>query len=264
MKQFCVFGNPIEHSKSPLIHNFTFLTLASEIGFSGFYGRHLLSDSKALRQTFFDLGLYGANVTVPFKEDAYYQSDMVRGIAKEIGSVNTLVLEDGQLVGYNTDAEGFYQTIVSYGFKNALIIGAGGSAKALAYILRHKGIETSLVNRSKKRLESFIKEGFECYETDEFLPRAFDLIVNATPAGLKDIFLPLPLEKLSHLFKFSKMAYDLIYGISTPFLELAKTSGISCKDGKDMLIEQAVLAFELFCAHRVPRQSIAKKMKFIL
>ncbi|PAF43132.1 shikimate dehydrogenase [Helicobacter sp. 11S02596-1] len=267
-RQFCVFGNPIGHSKSPLIHNFAFHSLASEMDFFGFYGRVLLQDGKALRQSFFDLGLSGANVTVPFKEDAYLQSDEVRGIAKAIGSVNTLVLEGSHLVGYNTDAEGFYQTIASHGFSNALIIGAGGSAKALAYILKNQGINTSLINRTKERLESFIQAGFECYSYEAFsskgLQKGFDLIINATPAGLTDDSLPMPKDLLVKIFEHSKMAYDLIYGITTPFLKLAKELGIPAQDGKDMLIYQAALAFALFCGERIDPIAIAKKMKSIL
>ncbi|PAF52225.1 shikimate dehydrogenase [Helicobacter sp. 13S00477-4] len=262
-RQFCVFGNPIAHSKSPLIHNFTFSSFINEIGFLGLYGRYLLTEAKSLRDAFFELKLFGANVTVPFKEEAYNQSDEIKGIAAEINSVNTLLLEDGCLIGYNTDAEGFYQTILPYGFKTALLIGAGGSAKAIAYILRQKGIEVNILNRSKERLKSFEEAGFICWGTQNFEPKPFDIVINATPAGLKDSTLPLDKDLLSKTFLLSKMAYDLIYGIYTPFLCLAKSVGLDAKDGRDMLIEQAVLAFELFCRYKVNRDLIRKRMKSI-
>ncbi|PAF42040.1 shikimate dehydrogenase [Helicobacter sp. 11S03491-1] len=265
MRQFCVFGNPIAHSKSPLIHNFVFSSFSSQIGFEGFYGQYLLEDGEKLRQTFYQLELSGANITVPFKEYAYTQSDEVKGIGSRIGSVNTWVLEDNhRLIGYNTDAEGFYQTILDYNFQTALIIGAGGSAKAVAYILKEKGIKVCILNRSKNHLESFIQNGFECYLSDVFMPRAFDLVINATPAGLKDTGLPLQEMLLRQILLDAKMAYDLIYGISTPFLKLAKELNILSRDGKDMLIEQAALAFELFCKHKIPLESIRKQMKLIL
>lgn len=264
MKQFCVFGNPISHSKSPLIHNSVFSTFAKDIGFLGFYGRYLLQDGKKLRKSFFELGLSGANITVPFKEEAYLQSDETRGIARKIKSVNTLLLQDDKLIGYNTDAEGFYATIASYGFGSALILGAGGSAKAIAHILREKGLEVSIINRSKERLDTFIKEGFDCFLIQDFVPKIFDIVINATPAGLKDNNLPLAEEILKPLLKRSKMAYDLIYGIQTPFLRLAQSMGILSQDGKEMLLEQGVLASELFCNHKVPASEIAKQMKMIL
>lgn len=264
MKQFCVFGNPIFHSKSPLIHNAVFSTFAEQIGFLAFYGRYLLQDGKRLKKSFFELALSGANITVPFKEEAYLQSDEVRGVACKIKSVNTLLLENNKLIGYNTDAEGFYRTIEDYEFKSALILGAGGSAKAIAYILREKGFQITLINRSKQRLDDFIKEGFECSLIQDFVPKAFDIVINATPAGLKDNHLPTNEDILDSILKHSKMAYDLIYGIQTPFLKLAQNLGICNKDGKEMLIEQAVLSSELFCDHKVSFDDIRKQMKIIL
>ncbi|PAF54369.1 shikimate dehydrogenase [Helicobacter sp. 13S00482-2] len=264
MKQFCVFGNPIFHSKSPLIHNSVFYKFAKEIGFSGFYGRYLLQDGSNLRRIFFDLGLCGANITIPFKENAFNQSDEVRGIASVVKSVNTLVLEGEKLIGYNTDADGFYHTISINNFKSALLIGAGGSAKALAYILREKGIEVFIINRSKERLEPFLSDGFKCSLIQDFLPMSFDVVINATPSGLKDESLPLSEDNLRKTLESSKMAYDLIYGIQTPFLKLAKSLGIFIKDGKDMLIEQGVLASYLFCDHKISTHEIRKQMKSVL
>lgn len=264
MKQFCVFGNPIFHSRSPLIHNIVFSTFSQQIGFSAFYGRYLLQDGKKLKKSFFELALSGANVTVPFKEEAYLQSDEVRGVACSIKSVNTLLLQNNKLIGYNTDADGFYRTIKDCGFKSALIVGAGGSARAIAYILREKGIQVSIINRSKERLNDFIKEGFECFLIQDFIPKAFDIIINATPAGLKDNNFPMDENILNSILLQSKMAYDLIYGIQTPFLKLAQNLGIYTKDGKEMLIEQAVLASELFCDHKVSVDEIRKQMKIIL
>lgn len=275
LRQFCIFGNPIEHSKSPLLHNFAFSSFFEELSFLGFYGKYLLFDNKKnngnklISQAFFELGLSGANVTVPFKEIAYEECDEVRGIAKQIGAVNTLILEKNdnktaRLIGYNTDAQGFYQTIGSYNFKTALIIGAGGSAKAIAYILRQKGLQVTLLNRSKNRLEYFIHNGFECFLFQDFTPTSFDLVINTTPAGLKDKNLPLPKNLLEPIFLQTKMAYDLIYGVSTPFLNLAKKLNITHADGKNMLIQQAVLAFEYFSDHKIPTSKINEKMCRIL
>ncbi|PAF46513.1 shikimate dehydrogenase [Helicobacter sp. 12S02634-8] len=264
MRQFCVFGNPIAHSKSPLIHNFAFMSFANEIGFDGAYGRYLLSKGEALKEKFFDLKLFGANVTVPFKEYAYAQSDTQKGIAKAIGAVNTLVLENGSMVGYNTDAEGFYQTISPYGFQSALILGAGGSARALAHILKAQGIQTTIYNRTQERLKDLIQAGFTCYAMPEAIDQSFDLIINATPAGLKDNSLPLGADRLHQLFLSAKMAYDLIYGIPTPFLGLAKDLGVPIKDGKEMLLYQGALAFGLFCGQCVPLEAIISKMRLVL
>lgn len=275
LRQFCVFGNPIEHSKSPLLYNFAFSSFSEKLPFLGFYGRYLLHDNKKndgdklISQTFFKLKLSGANITVPFKEIAYKECDEVKGIAKQIGAVNTIVLKNKDnkntsLIGYNTDAEGFYQTISSHNFKTALIIGAGGSAKAIACVLRQKNIKVTILNRSKNRLGYFIQNNFECFLSQDFKPASFDLIVNATTAGLRDETLPISKDLLKPLLLQTKMAYDLIYGVHTPFLNLAKELEIAYTDGKDMLIQQAVLAFGHFCDNKIPALKIYEKMRRIL
>lgn len=238
--QFAVIGNPIAHSLSPILHNYAFSTL----GIPAFYGRYLLSN----HQSFYhlrSLHLSGANITVPFKEVAFNSCDATFGIAKHIGAVNTIVFENGKMLGYNTDALGFYRCIESLAPKNALIIGAGGSAKAVAHILRQEGIPPTLINRSKERLENF--KDFTCATFEEFSPKdAYDIIINTTPAGLTSNTLPLEQEKLSLLLTNAHLAFDLVYGHQTPFLTLAKSLNIATLDGKSMLIQQAILAFEIF------------------
>ena len=239
--QFAVIGNPVAHSLSPILHNSAFLRL----GIDGFYGRYLLENAKdfmGLKK----LNLQGANVTVPYKEVAFNACDEVFGIAKEIKAVNTLVFKENKIFGYNTDAPGFYECIESFDFKKALIIGAGGSAKALACILREKGFDIEIVNRSQGRLEDFKKQDFVCYEASAYIPKKYDIVINTTPAGLTQDSLPLEREKLVEVLKGCKLAFDLIYGKNTPFLNLAKELKIPSLDGKNMLINQAVLAFVIF------------------
>lgn len=240
--QFAVIGNPITHSLSPLLHNSAFKTL----GIKGYYGRYCL-DTHENFSTLTSLKLKGANVTIPYKETAFLHCDEVFGIAKQIQAVNTLVFKDNKLFGYNTDALGFYQCIEKFQFKNALILGAGGSAKAVACILKDKGITTTILNRSKERLESFIALGFQCSTYDNFFKQeSYDIIINTTPSGLIQNSLPLEESKLKALLEDSKLAFDLVYGIQTPFLSLAKNLHIPTQDGKMMLINQAILAFEIF------------------
>ncbi len=237
--QFAVVGNPINHSLSPLLHNYAFEVL----GINAFYGRYCLDKEKDFRflQT---LGLKGANITIPFKEIAFSSCDETFGIAKKIQAVNTIVFCNNKIFGYNTDAMGFYECIASFKFKNTLILGAGGSAKALACILQEKNIDTTILNRSSERLTSF--RGFETYTFDSFKPKkAYDLIINATPSGLENSF-PIHKEQLIEILKQAQLAFDLVYGRETPFLQLAQSSKILIQDGKDMLVYQAILAFEIF------------------
>ena len=127
MKLFSIFGNPVKHSISPRMHNLAFM----ELKIDGAYIRTLVEDGEKLKDIFELQKLNGANVTVPHKETAFKQCDKIKGIAKQIGAVNTLVLEEGNLVGYNTDAPGFMKAIEEFTpIKKALILGAGGTAKA--------------------------------------------------------------------------------------------------------------------------------------
>ncbi len=103
MHLFTIFGDPVSHSRSPLMHNHVFKTLSLD----ACYTRTHLGDGMKLRDVFFSKALSGANITVPHKEAAFAACDEIRGIANEIGAVNTIINENGRLIGYNTDADGF-------------------------------------------------------------------------------------------------------------------------------------------------------------
>jgi shikimate dehydrogenase len=222
-------------------------TVFKALGVRACYTRTQLDEGSQLRNVFFAKGLSGANVTVPHKEAAYAQCDEVRGIAKTIQAVNTLVLENGRLIGYNTDADGFMSAIQSFGpIRNALILGAGGTARALSIALRQGEITPTILNRSSGRLEYFISEGFNAYTWDDFTADTYDLIINTTSAGLSDEELPIPRPLLTELLSHAKGAIDVIYGKETPFLREIKITGLPYKDGTDMLLAQGVLANHLF------------------
>jgi shikimate dehydrogenase len=243
MKIFTIFGDPVAHSRSPLMHNSVF----KELNIDACYTRTHLIDGAQLRQTFFDKDLSGANITVPHKEAAFLACDEVRGIAQAIGAVNTIVNDNGKLIGYNTDADGFIAAIQSFGeLSTALIIGAGGTAKALAIALRYHSITPTVLNRSQGRLDYFKEKGFEAYDWDNFEPTAYDLIINTTSAGLTDNELPVPEKLLTTLLTNAKGAVDVIYGKETTFLKEVKKTYLPSKDGSNMLLEQGVLADYLF------------------
>lgn len=258
MLLFGLFGNPVAHSISPRLHN----TVLKAFELNGCYSRFLIIDPSTLFSSFHTLHLEGANVTVPHKEVAYEKCDEVRGIASKIGAVNTLVREGTRVIGYNTDAEGFYQSISSFGMiKNALILGAGGTAKAIAMILKEKGIDTTILNRSTSRLRFFEENGFTCNAWDTFTCKAYDLIINTTSAGLKDEELPCPEALLHTLLSQARYAFDVIYNQQTPFLKRADAHHLIYKDGKEMLLYQAVLAFNLFFGNRFDAKKIESVMR---
>lgn len=207
----------------------------------------MIEDGSKIKDTFYSLALSGVNVTVPHKEDAFAACDVLDEYAKDIGAVNTIVLSDGRLHGYNTDAPGFMASLDGFFPKNVLILGAGGTARAIAYALKKEGIKTLIANRSKERLSFFLERGFECVTFDGLnIDGGYDLVVNTTSVGLVNADdLPLSQDKLSALLNNASLAYDCIYK-QTAFLKLAEKVGLRHKDGLDMLIWQAFYAFEKF------------------
>jgi len=245
------------------MHNLVF----KGYNYNACYGRYLLEDGEKLREKFLELGLKGINITVPHKEDAYRACDFLDEFAQKVGAVNTIVKRDGKLYGYNTDAPGFLKAISSFEpAKSVLFLGAGGTARSTSAILKDKGYDVTILNRSKERLEYFDQEGFETALFEDFQPRHFDLIINMTSAGLADESLPAPRELLQRIIPQAKACIDVIYGKETPFLKLAKEYTVPTKDGSDMLLYQGVIACEYFTNHTYTAQEIESKMKkaFIL
>lgn len=264
MKLFTIFGNPVSHSKSPLMHNLAFKGL----NYKGCYTRYRLEDGTKLRDTFIKLGLKGANITVPHKEEAFKASDELDEFAQKVGAVNTIVNRDGKLYGYNTDALGFLKAISTFkDIKTILFLGAGGTAQSTSIILRDAGYEVDILNRSAKRLEYFQQKGFNTYTFGEFsINNHYDLIVNMTSAGLEDDNLPCPIEILEQILPSSSACVDVIYGKETPFLKLSNRYNKPTKDGSDMLLYQGIIAFEKFTEDRFKFDDIKDHMQkaFIL
>jgi len=257
-KLFAIFGNPVKHSRSPLMHNHVF----NRLGVKACYTRVHLEDGKNFKTSFLSQKLSGANITVPHKEAAFNACDEVRGFAKKVGVVNTVINENGRLIGYNTDADGFLFAIEAFkDIQDVLIIGAGGTAKALSMRLQEEGLKVSVLNRSEGNLKYFSDLGLETYTWDTCPLKAYDLIVNTTSAGLSDENYPAPVELLTDLLKASSFAADAIYGKLTPFLKLCQELNIVYKDGADMLLGQGVLANNYFTNERFSLHEIEEVMK---
>jgi shikimate dehydrogenase len=258
MRLFAIFGDPVHHSRSPLMHNHVFRSL----GFKGCYTRVRLKDGSRLRETFLALGLSGANITVPHKEAAYNACDEIRGFANKVGVVNTIVNENGRLIGYNTDADGFIYAIKPFGkIRSVLVLGAGGTSKALTERFKEEGMDVTILNRSQGRLESFIAAEFNTATWESIEVKPYDLIVNTTSAGLEDENLPAPIEILKPLLEMASYSADAIYGKVTPFLKLSAELGLTAKDGADMLLGQGVLANNYFTAGQYDLKEIERYMK---
>jgi len=259
MKLFSIFGDPVSHSRSPLMHNSVF----KHLGYKACYTRTHLQDGSKLRDTFLKLGLSGANITVPHKESAFNACDEVKGFAQKVGVVNTIVKENNRLIGYNTDADGFIYAIREFkDIHNVLIIGAGGTAKALATKFLQENIKVSLLNRSENKLTYFKDLSCKCFTWNDFQISKYDLVVNSTSAGLKDEELPAPKNLIEDILNNSSFVADVIYGKTTPFLKIASSKNIKYKDGADMLLAQGILANELFVDKELKREDIKKWMSY--
>lgn len=225
------------------MHNFA----AKNLNIPLFYSRYLLKDGDRLKEIFYSLGLRGCNITVPHKESAFLACDEIDISARDIKAINTIFYKDSKLYGYNTDGDGFFQSLNEHKEHSSfLILGAGGSAKSIAISLKRRGKRVVIGNRSKEKLKFFGDLGFETSTYDELKNRDFDVVVNSTSAGLQDENLPCEIKLLKELFKNAKFIYDIIYGKETPFLKMAKEFEKECSDGRDMLIYQGVLAFMIF------------------
>ena len=261
MHLFAIFGNPVAHSKSPLMHNSVF----AQLQIPACYTRIHLQEQRLLREKFLQLALSGANITVPHKEAAYSACDEIRGFAKKAGVVNTVIYENNKLIGYNTDADGFMFAIREFSnIKNVLVLGAGGTAKALVEKFIQEQMQVTVLNRTAGRLEAFAKSNATLYTWENFQLSSYDLVVNTTSAGLSDTLFPAPEEIIDMILQSTRYVADVIYGKQTPFLAKAQRMKIPSKDGADMLLGQGVLANELFLraiGKEASREKILKAMQ---
>lgn len=261
-----VIGWPVKHSFSPLMHN----TVLEHVGIDCVY-LPLPVETGNLQKAvdgIKSLGFIGANVTVPYKEEIMQYLDEIDLDAQRVGAVNTIVVKNGKLIGYNTDIGGFKAALSRHHFeikdKNVVMFGAGGAAKAIVYSLISSGCKSIKVGgRSKKKVEKFTQSfsdiaNITAYDWEEIdFRRAHwdvDLLVNTTPIGMdgiKDKSLPTFWTDVP----LTAFAADIIYNPPiTAFLRQARLRGCRGMNGLAMLVEQGALSFELWFGKEPPRE----------
>ena len=247
MKKYLVIGNPIEHSLSPKLHNFWM----KKNNIDAIYEKQKILDSdlKNLIIKVQKREISGINVTVPFKKKVIDYLDKLSPGSEITQSVNTISLDGKNLIGHNTDINGFELAIKNINFnvlnKKILILGAGGVVSSIIFALKKLKAQQIIVsNRTKEKAEN-LKKLFKDIEIINWgnVPD-FDLIINATSVGLKnDDKISLDLSKISK----GKFFYDVIYNPKeTNFLKEAKKLGNKIENGRKMFIYQAAAAFELW------------------
>ena len=262
-KHFAVIGNPIHHSLSPQIH----AAFAEETRIHLSY-EAILSPLDQFKNTVHRLiaeKFNGANVTLPFKKEAYQLANKYNKEAEIAKAVNTLEFRVDEIIGHNTDGIGLVRDLeqnlcMNLAGKKILLIGAGGAAEgAIFSLLEKKPTEITLTNRTIEKsnaIQNRMHPHTNTFQVNlnvaplEKLPHQyFDLIINATSTGLLDAELGIN----DKVFHEHALAYDMVYGKETSFLKQAKSQNASTSDGIGMLVEQAAEAF--FIWHRIKPQT---------
>ncbi len=268
MKKLAVIGHPIAHSYSPLMHNFISREMKQDYIYEALdVLPEKLGETVAKLKTD---GVVGFNVTAPHKFNVMQYLDEISEDAKFFGAVNTVVNKNGRLIGYNTDADGFYEALCYRGInpfgKHILILGAGGAAQTVAINLVRKCASLTVINRTKERLFELKDQIKKCTGTEiktEIDRTNYDIIINCTSLGMgKNIGIS-PLSDLSLIGK-DTYCVDMIYNPwETKVLKDAKSVGAKCENGLAMLIFQGILAYRIFTGIDVPL-SIADKIEKVI
>jgi len=280
MMHLGLIGYPLGHSLSPKIH--AAALDACEI--EGNYSLFLIhpDDQQGLNELLARVRsgeITGLNVTTPHKQNVIPLLDELTPTAKAIGAVNTIWIQNGKLTGDNTDAPGFLRDLKNFlatenqrhrDIKSALILGAGGSARAVVYALVNDGWDVTVAARRIEQAEELASNyalhamhlnNLQSFAASQDKPAAFNLIVNSTPLGMtpKIDTSPWPANLP---FSTSAAVYDLVYNPrETKFVCDARAAGLIAVTGLGMLIEQAALSFEIWTACSPPREIFWNALK---
>ena len=248
--RYCVIGNPVAHSRSPAIHARFAAQCHQDLSYEAILVP--LDGFAAAVGDFAAAGGKGANVTLPFKEEAFGLCSRRSARAERAGSVNTLAFGRNEIFGDNTDGAGLVRDIeVNLGFplagRRVLLLGAGGAARGvIAPLLERQPTGLFIANRSGDKAETLAGQFSDLATVNagnfaKTASRTFDVVINATSASLSGATLPLP----AGIFASGSLAYDMMYGKGeTPFLALAREQGAArLADGLGILVEQAAEAF---------------------
>ena len=267
--RFGLAGHPLGHSLSPKIH----AAALEACGWKGEYSLYPIApnDRFGLKQLLDKLRIgeiHGLNVTIPHKQNVIEYLDELTPTAKAIGAVNTIYFRDGKLIGENTDAPGFLADLNRFlasnqsnienrkpeiaNQKSAIVLGAGGSARAIVYALLNEGWQVTIAARRLEQARqlalSFPDYATRSTQYESFIlhPSAFDLLVNTTPLGMAPHINSSPLPK-DFSFPLRARVYDLVYNPrETELVRAARAHGLNATTGLGMLVEQAAHAFEIW------------------
>ncbi len=262
-KTFAVIGDPINHSLSPAIHNAAF----KELGMDCTYIAYKIAKDELEEgiESLKKINISGFNVTVPHKVNMMKYLDKTDESCSLIGATNTVSNSSGVLKGYNTDMDGFLEPVKKRNIHlkntNALLIGAGGAARAIIAAFSKEGADKiTIANRTKENASELAKFAQKLGITAnvislEEIRSEFDFIVNASSIGLKNEQSPVP----SELVKKNTTVYDIVYmPMNTDLIKKAKEKGANVIYGYEMLLGQAVRAFEIWHDKKAPYDAMKR------
>jgi len=256
-------GDPIRHSLSPRIHNAAYEALGLNFAYAAFGVTDVPRAIDGIR----GLGIRGVNVTMPHKQAVIPFLDELEERARAIGAVNTIVNDEGRLKGYNTDAPGFMaalkQTLNIAQGRRAIVLGAGGAARAIVYELVQAGARVTIFNRTLERAEELAKSfGASVSTWDELEQHAAetDIVVNATSIGFggDNDEPPVPVPVL----RKETVVCDVVYLVrGTQLIIDAKAHGCAVVPGTEMFLHQAAFAFKQFTGYDAPIEVMRKALE---
>jgi shikimate dehydrogenase len=257
MKRLAVLGYPVAHSRSPAIHN----AALAELGLAGEWSYEAIEVApdrfeqrvRAMAQEEF----VGANVTVPHKGAALALADELSETVREIGAANTLSFGEGGIRGDNTDAQGLLDALpASPRGARALVLGAGGAARAVVWVLLREGAEVQVWNRTGLR-SRHLCDALGGVPVEAPDPQGYELIVNSTSVGLRgeDPFGELPLG--ADGFLTGQTVVDMVYGSEpSALLAAAAAAGAKTVDGLEVLVRQGALSLEIWTGRAAPLETM--------
>lgn len=267
IKTFCIIGDPIAHSLSPLIYNSAFKDLG--LNYTYISIRVPKNELKEYTESLRSIDIAGFNVTIPHKVSIINYLNNLDALAKKANAVNTVKNENGLLKGFNTDVMGFLQPLknrqVCLDGLRILVIGSGGAARAVISALSNYHSKIYLVNRTMETAKSLINVAKSFNMDSAIVPIEdirtvsvkSDLIVNTTPLGMNG-------EKSIIDYNYiqeNSIVYDIVYKpILTDLLANAKKAGAKIIYGYEMLLEQAFLSFEVLTGMPAPKDSMRKSL----
>ena len=272
-----IFGNPIKHTLSPIIHDTISMAMEIDEKYIPFYIEDNLGEYVNLA---FDEGILGLNITVPYKQDVMEFLVDIDEAAKGIGAVNTLVRTDNGYKGYNTDMQGLYMAMKSEGIlldnKKVVMLGAGGAARAVAFMcLKYGADKVYIINRTVEKAKQIADDMNSFFGGQKMFPVAVSdykelindkekyIIIQCTSIGLKSGE-GLPLIDDEDFYSKALAGVDLIYNpAKTPFIKCLEKKGIKAINGLKMLLFQGIMAYELWNNVKVDKD-IADKVYYEL